>query len=153
MTGVIRGADRKTQREGSYGKMETKVRIMHPHPRECQLPPEAKREACNGSPSEPQKKPTLLTLWLQTSVLHNGERIHCCGLKLPSLWSFVIETLRNAQSGAQSSCKNQHPACRLPHHRAAPSMWVAWGNKGMDVALAVFNKILNKGTGECVWAG
>lgn len=45
MTGVVRGADRETQGEDSDGKMETKIGMMHPHPRECQPPPEAKREA------------------------------------------------------------------------------------------------------------
>lgn len=56
MTGVVREADTETQREGSDGKMETKIGMI---PRERQLPPEAKREACDGSLSEPQKEPIL----------------------------------------------------------------------------------------------
>ena len=50
---------------------------------------------------------TLLTPWIQTSILQGCEIMHSCGFKPPGLWYFITAVPGNSFRASQDSCMRE----------------------------------------------
>lgn len=90
--------DTETETEHQV-KMEANIGMIHLQATECQgwqtIPRSQERGMERIPPQRPQKEPTMLILWFQTSDIQNHENTNLCCFEPPNFWHLVTGALGN----------------------------------------------------------